>query len=443
MGTTADVAAMTRAGDLRALRSVLLGLDLPHLVDELERLDPDARAMAYRVLPKAMSVRVFELLSPGLRGELLAGLRSHDVARLVGDLDPDDRASLLDELPASVARGLLEGLEPDERGMTLTVLGYPPESVGRRMTPEVLALPSGLTVGQALTMVRHGEPQAETVYMLPVVGPGRVLVGVVSLRRLFVSDPGAMVDHLMSAPVTVTVTDDQEVAARTIREHGMVAVPVVDAEARLLGILTVDDAMRILQVEESEDTARAGGTQPLGRPYLSTSVWRLVRSRVVWLLILILAAALTVNVLDYFEDTLAEVVTLALFVPLLIGTGGNVGAQAASTVIRALALEEVRVGDLGRVLLREITVGLVLGVALAVLAFGPAVWLVGPQIALVLCLSLGVVCAVAAGAGGLIPVVARWAGIDPAVVSAPFISAFVDATGLVIYFLIAGAVLGL
>jgi magnesium transporter len=438
-----DLAVLVREEDLRAVRARLVELDLPVVVDELERLDARSRAVAYRLLPKSLSVRVFELLAPELQTEIFAQLRSHDVARLVAELDPDDRASLLDELPTSVARGLLKDLDPDERRMTLTVLGYPPESVGRRMTPEVLALPAGITVARALQRVRAGAERAETVYMLPVVGPGRVVLGVVSLRRLLVTDPDTVVDTVMSPAITVAATADQEVAARSVRDHGALAVPVVDAEQRLLGVLTVDDAMRILELEESEDIARSGGTAPIGRPYLATSVWRLVRARVLWLLVLILAAALTVNVLDYFEDTLAQVVALALFVPLLIGTGGNVGAQAASTVIRALALEEVRVRDIGRVLARELSVGLLLGCALSLLAFGPAAWLAGPDIAVVLSLSLTAVCTLAAAAGGFIPIAARRLGVDPAVISAPFITTFVDATGLVVYFLVAGAVLGL
>ncbi|KUG52460.1 magnesium transporter [Serinicoccus chungangensis] len=438
-----DLAALVRQEDLRAVRERLLELDLPVLLDELERLDARARAVAYRMLPRAASVRVFELLAPALQSELLTQLRSQDVGLLVAELDPDDRASLLDELPTSVARELLTGLEPDERRMTLAVLGYPPESVGRRMTPEVLSLPLGITVADALVQVREGADAAETIYMLPVVDPGRVVVGVVSLRRLLVTDPETVVDAVMSAPITVTATLDQEVAARSVRDHGALAVPVVDAEDRLLGVLTVDDAMRILELEESEDVARSGGTVPTGRPYLSTSVWRLVRSRVAWLLILIVAAALTVNVLDYFEDTLARVVTLALFVPLLIGTGGNVGAQSATTVIRALALDEVRTRDVGRVLVREVAVGVLLGGALALLAFLPSAWLAGVDIAVVLAISLVAVCTLAAGAGGVIPIVARRLGVDPAVISAPFITTFVDATGLVVYFLVAGLVLGL
>ncbi|WP_298751929.1 magnesium transporter MgtE N-terminal domain-containing protein [uncultured Serinicoccus sp.] len=225
-----DLAALVREQDLRAVQERLLELDLPALLDELERLDARSRAVAYRVLPWPASVRIFELLAPALQSELLTQLRSQDVGRIVAELDPDDRVSLLDELPTSVARELLRDLEPEERRMTLTVLGYPPGSVGRRMTPEVLSLPAGTTVADALVRVREGADAAETIYMLPVVDPGRVVVGVVSLRRLLVTDPATSVDALMSAPISVAATQDQEVAARSVRDHGALAVPVVDAE---------------------------------------------------------------------------------------------------------------------------------------------------------------------------------------------------------------------
>ncbi|WP_051515375.1 magnesium transporter [Candidatus Blastococcus massiliensis] len=437
-----DLAELARAGDLRALQHALTDLDVPAAVDELGRTDARSRAIAFRALPKDRALAVFEDLDRSLQRELLESLREEATGELIAELDPDDRAGLLDELPATVAARLLSGLDPRERQMTTTLLGYPPESAGRRMTPEVVPVPAGATVAEALEVVRQAEPQAETIYTLPVVGEGRCVVGVVSLRRLFVSDPEVAVVDVMSQPVVVRTDDDQEVAARVVRDHGLVAVPVVDAENRLVGLFTVDDAMRVLEHEESEDIARAGGTELLDRPYLASSVPSLVRSRVIWLLVLIGAATLTVNVLDYFEDVLAEVVALALFVPLLIGTGGNTGAQAATTVIRAMAVGDVRFRDLPRVVGREMAVGLLLGTLLAVVGFGPATWLVGADIAFVLCLALVVVCTLATTAGALTPMLARRVGVDPAVVSAPFITTFVDATGLIVYFLIARAVLG-
>jgi len=438
-----DLASLVRAGDLRATRSALSALgDVPAIVDELERYDATTRAVAFRSLPKDVAVEVFEDFDPSLQSELITQLRE-DAGALVLALDPDDRAGALGELPASVARRLLAGLDPDERAKTTALLGYPLGSVGRRMTPNVIAVPTGLSVGAAMRFVHEREPGAETIYMLPVIDPTRRLLGVVSLRRLLVSDAATPVSELMREPIRVHAHDGQEQAARVVRDHGAVAVPVVDDEDRVLGVFTVDDAMRVLEQEESEDLARTGGAEPLRRPYLATSVLGLVRSRILWLLILVIAAMLTVNVLDYFEDTLAEVVSLALFVPFLIGTGGNAGAQAATTVVRAMAVGDARLRDLGRVVGKEVLTGLLLGIGLGGFGFGAASLIVGTSVAAVVALALIVVCTLATTVGSLIPMLARSAGIDPAVVSAPFISTFVDASGLLVYFIIAQIVLGL
>jgi len=362
---------------------------------------------------------------------------------LIEGLDPDDRAVLLEEVPAGVVNRLLTGMSPDERAMTTTLLGYPPQSAGRRMTPELVALSQPLTVGAAMEHVLEEGHDAETIYLMPVVGDGRYVVGVVSLRRLLVSDPTTPLTQVMSRPVMVQATDDQEHAAQVVRDNGMLAVPVVDAEDRLLGLFTVDDAMRVLEKEEDEDVAFSGATAPLRRPYLSVTVLRLMRVRVPWLLILLLAASLTVAVQDYFEETLDQVVALALFVPLLIGTGGNAGAQCATTVVRAMAVGDVRMRDLPRVVGREMTTGALVGIALAAVGFVPIGLFAGWDIAIVLGLALVATCVLATTAGSAIPMFARRVGVDPAVVSAPFITTVVDSTGLVIYFLIAQAVLGL
>jgi magnesium transporter len=438
-----DLAELAHAGDLRALRDALAVHDEGQIVEELERQDRLTRAVAFRALAKQQALGVFESLDPSLQTELLEGLREESTAALVAGLDPDDRAGLLDELPAKVAQRLLSGLDSAEREMTTTLLGYPPDSAGRRMTPEVLAVPEHATVGEALGRVRSRGESAETVYLLPVTGAGRSVVGVISLRRLLFTPDETPVRDVMSEAIVVQAAEDQETAARLVRERGLLALPVVDAEQQLLGVFTVDDAMRVLEAEESEDIARAGASEPLRRPYLTMSVPGLVRSRIAWLLVLIVAATLTVNVLDYFEDTLAEVVALALFVPLLIGTGGNAGAQAATTIVRAMAVGDVRFNDLPRVVGREVLTGLTLGSTLAVVGFLPAALLVSRDIAVVLCVALVVVCMLATFVGSVTPMLAKRLGVDPAVVSAPFITTFVDATGLIVYFLIARAVLGL
>lgn len=431
------------AEQLQELRRSFDHLSAGEIAEELGRNDTQTLALAYRVLPKPTALKVFEALDVTLRRELIDALRDEAVNALVEELDPDDRAELFDELPAGVATRLMRSLPAEEREMTASLLGYPAGSAGRRMTPEVAHVPADATAGEALDRVRQQAQDVETIYMVPVLAPGRQVVGVVSLRELLTADPGTPVTDLVSPPVAVSATQSAHSAARLIRENALVAAPVVDTERRLLGVLTVDDVMRLLEQQEDRTSARTGGSEPLRRPYLSAPVLALVRTRVAWLLVLLVAATLTVNVLAHFEDTLEEVVTLALFVPLLIGTGGNAGAQAVTTVVRAMATGDVRNGDLLAVVSREIRTGFVLGMVLALVGFVPAMLVTDASIALVLAITVVAICTLATMTGSLVPMVFHRLGVDPAVVSSPFITTFVDASGLLIYFLVAGAVLGL
>jgi magnesium transporter len=284
---------------------------------------------------------------------------------------------------------------------------------------------------------------AETIYALPVTDDRRRLVGALGLRDLVLADPDTSVSELMDPDVySARVDADQEEVARLILEADLLALPIVDSEDRLVGIVTVDDAMEVLEEEETEDVARSGGAEPLGRPYLATSIFQLARSRITWLLVFIGAGAITVQVLAAFQSTLAAVVTLAFFVPLVIGTAGNTGAQSATTITRAIAVGEVRLEDLAPVVGREVTTGMLLGATLALVASVPIGLLVEPSIALVVGLTLLVACTLASLIGSTLPLVAKRVGIDPAVMSVPLITALIDASGLVVYFLVANVVLG-
>lgn len=428
-------------GDLTTADTLAKGLTVAQTVDVLERLSGKQRAVLYRLLPKEQASEVFEELPPPLQKDLLNGLKDEEVAAVFADLDPDDRVALLDELPASVANRLLQGLAPQQRDLTADILGYPKKSIGRRMSPEVVGIAADVTAASALRDVQRILDYAETVYTLPVTDDNRVLIGVVSLRDLMKAPPQTPVAQIMRAADFVRATDSAEDAARLCADSKHLALPVVDNEVRLVGILTVDDALEILEEADSQDQARIGGAETLRQPYLTTSVASLVRSRVVWLLVLAIGAALTVRVLDVFEATLAEVVTLALFVPLLIGTGGNTGNQAATTVTRALALRDVSPRDIARVLAREFQVGLCLGLILGGVGFGLTSLIFDRSIGLVVGLTLLSVCTMAATVGGAMPLLAKAVRADPAVFSNPFITTFVDATGLVVYFLIAKAIL--
>ena len=435
---------LVAARDVNALNQWLATADPLEIAEELGRLPVNERAIPFRLLAKDRALEVFEALDPLHQQELLEGLREANVRQLVEDMDPDDRARLIDEMPAKIAKQLLAGLSPRERTLTATLLGYPENSAGRVMSPEVVNLKANQTVSDALARLRRVGGSAETIYALPVTDDARRLVGVLGLRDLVLADPNTQVGELMDRDVySARVDQDQEEVARLMQEADLLALPIVDTESRLVGIVTVDDAMRILEEEQTEDVARAGGAEPLEHPYLSTSILGLARSRVVWLMVLIVAATLTVNVLGAFEGTLQQVVALALFIPLVIGTGGNAGSQSATTVTRALAVGELRPGDVALVVLREARVGLLLGGMLAALAFVPTALFIGTPLATVVSLTLLSVCTLATLVGSLLPLLARRLGFDPAVMSAPLITTLVDASGLVVYFLIARTVLGI
>jgi magnesium transporter len=432
-----------RARDLPALATLLRRQDAAGIAGLLEREDAPDRAVLYRLLPRETALEVFELLDSGMRTELFTGLRHEDVARVFEELDPDDRAQLVDELPAGVAQKLLHELSPRERELTAPMLGYPRGSIGRFMSTEYVRLLPQLTAGDALTHVRHRGGGAETVYSLPVTDAERRVLGIAGLRDLVMAPADTPVADLMSDARTVRATDRAEAAARTVVDARLLAVPVVDGEGRLLGLLTVDDAARILEDAEDEDAARQGASEPLRRPYLTTPVLRIVRARVVWLLVLAVSALLTVQVLDIFEATLEQVVTLALFIPLLTGTAGNTGSQAATTVTRALAMGEVRKRDALLVAWREVRVGLILGSLLGILGFALGAIVFGVALGAVLGLTLVAICTLAATVGGLMPMLASAVRADPAVFSTPFISTFCDATSLIVYFAVATWILRL
>ncbi|MBD2763192.1 magnesium transporter [Kocuria sp. cx-116] len=429
--------------DLDRVSRSVDSLPVGRVVELLERLGVRDRALVYRMLSKNRASVVFERLDAPLQKELVVGLQDEDVARIFASLGPDDRARLIDELPAAVATRLLRDLPDDERELTSVVLGYPEGSIGRRMNPECVTTHPQLTAEESLRRIRSGIRRAETIYTIPVTDGSRMLVGVVGLRQLMSADPATTVAELMIEVDSAMATEPAEEAARRCADLRLLALPVADHEGRLVGILTVDDALDILENAESEDQARISGSEPLRRPYLSTPVRALVQARVVWLLVLAIGATLTVQVLEVFESTLEQMVVLSVFIPLLIGTGGNTGNQAATSITRALALGDVRPRDVLKVALRELRVGVCLGLLLGAAGLVIAGSIYGVSIGAVIGLTLAAICTLAATVGGLMPLAARAIKVDPAVFSNPFITTFVDAIGLVLYFFIARAILGL
>lgn len=411
---------------------------------ELDHLDSEPRSEIFSQLSPERAAEIFDYLEPAIQAQLLTAMDSVAAFALFEELEPDDRARLLEEFAPEQVTTFLDILSPQDRTATALLLEYPAESAGRIMSPNFLALRADMTVAEALTRVRHEGGDVETIYFLPIIDEAGHLLGSIELESLVMAEMSERIealDYLKSD--AFSVRDDQEAVARYIQSADSIAVAVVEEDNTLVGIVTVDDAMDIIQREETEDIARASAVEPLGKPYFAVSSLQLVKSRIVWLSMLALAATLTVNVLSAFEATLAQVVTLALFIPLLIGIGGNTGAQSATTIVRALAVDDVRSSDLVRVGLRESGVGLLLGSSLAVLAY-LIVWAVfDREIALVVALTLVGICTLAALVGSLMPIIARLIHVDPAVISAPFVTTIVDTSGLIVYFMIATVVLGL
>lgn len=410
------------------------------IAGELRRLPEADAAARFRLLPKDVATAVFDALDPWQQSRLIDGLRAPEVHALLTAMDPDDRVRLLDEMPAVVATRLLATLSGPERALTDLLLGYPARSAGRMMSPEYVELRPETTAAQALHAIRAHATARTSLHVLPVRGEHRRLEGVVALSELVRAAPDAPVSDLLRQDYpAVDARADQEDVARLMLEHDLVAVPVVDDEHRLIGIVTIDDAMDVLEQEQAEDLARSSGSEPLRAPYHAVSVVQLVRSRVVWLLFLVAAATLTVTVLGVFEGAIDQVVTLALFVPLLIGTGGNCGAQAATTMTRALAIGEVRPADALTTVLKEMRVGLLLGVLFAAIAFPAVTAIWNAPLGATVAITLLAICVWATTIGATLPLLSSRLGIDPAVVSAPLVTTLVDATGLLIYFGIAQA----
>jgi len=360
-------------------------------------------------------------------------------------MDPDDAADVVENLPDADVDEILVRMRAEDATQIRTLANYEPDTAGGLMTPEYVAVSREARASEAIAAIRRLVDQAETVSYVYVVDAERHLLGVLSLYRLMLSGADTPVVELM-APTTVRVqaTADQETAARLLTDRNLLAIPVVDDEDHLLGIITEDDVADVIEAEATEDIERLGGSQPLIVPYRVASVPLLFRKRIGWLLLLFVAEAYTGTVLRDFQDELAAVVSLSFFIPLLIGTGGNVGSQTVTLIVRAMALGEVSLRDVGWIVFKEVRVGLLLGAVMAVVAFGRAAILgVGVDVGLVVSITILAICLWSATVAAVLPLLLRRLRVDPAVVSAPLITTLVDGTGLIIYFEIARFVLRL
>ncbi len=433
-------------GNLQEAKQMLVPVQPVDIAEAIEGLPEAMQAIAFRLLSKAEAIEVYEYLDSGVQQSLIEEFKRQEVLDIVDKMSPDDRARLFDELPAKVVRRLVEQLTPGERQSTALLLGYEADTAGRIMTPEYISLTETLTVGETLERIRSLARVTETIYYLYVTDGARSLTGILSLRDLVTAQPEQTLGELTTRDVVYVYTDtDQEEVARLIQRYDFLAVPVVDREQRLVGIVTVDDVIDIMEKETTKDIyALGGGVQSGGDNYFQTNLLTVARKRVVWLFVLLLTNTVTGTIIRSQEAILQQVVTLAAFIPLLTGTGGNVGAQSSTVVIRGLNTDEIR--DLGvfQVVLREVMAGALLGAILGGVATGWAYWLQGNlAVAFSVGVSLVAIAVLASIAGSALPFLFRSFGLDPALMSAPFITTAVDVLGVLIYFNIAKFVLGL
>ena len=440
---------------LEQLRAALEGDDIRRAVAIVEELRPSDQAelvseledsdqiILLTQLDPADSADILEKMEDEEAAELVATLPTDTVIRIMDEMEPDEAADLLGDMSPEQATAVLEGLEEPEEVRPLLL--HADDTVGGLMTSEFLALRPRMTAAEALAAIRGWKPETESIYYLFVVDRLGKLVGVVSLRQLIVADPDAPVDQLMDREVIHAHAGvDQEECARLMARYDLLALPVVDDDDVLLGVVTIDDVVDVLEDEASEDIQRLGGAQPLERSYLETGVLALTSKRIGWLLILFLTATLTGSVMRLFEAEMKAVVALAIFIPLLIGTGGNAGSQTTAIIIRSLAVGDVGLGDALHVWWHEVQVGVLLGLGMATVAFVRAItWEPNASIALAVSASIVGIVLWATTVGSLLPLVAARLRIDPTVVSGPVMSTLVDATGLFIYFSIARLVLRL
>ncbi|YAF94756.1 MAG: magnesium transporter [Nodularia sp. CChRGM 3473] len=437
---------LLEAGDLQGAKAILVPVQPADIAEAIEGLPEAMHALAFRLLSKAEAIEVYEYLDYSVQEHLIEELRSQDVRDIVDRMSPDDRARLFDELPAKVVNRLLEQLSPAERQATAQLLGYEADTAGRIMTPELIYLKENFTVSQALERIRSLANASEMIYYLYVTDAARRLTGIVSLRELVISQPEQTIGDIMTRDVVFIHTDtDQEEVARLIQRYDFLAVPVVDREQRLVGIVTVDDVIDILQRETTEDIyALGGGVQSDGDNYFQMSLLQVARKRVVWLFVLLITNTVTGTIIKSQEDILTRVVVLTAFIPLLTGTGGNVGAQSSTVVIRGMNTDEIRSLGTLQVIGREAIAGAFLGIMLGSIATIWAFFLQGNlQVAIAVGTSLVAISILASVSGSALPFLFRFLRLDPALMSAPFITTAVDVLGVLIYFNLARVILRL
>ncbi len=422
--------------------------DLAELIQDLPEIE---QTVVFRILPPDLGAGAFEYLDLEVQKSLLKSLGRGEVADILDNMSPDDRTALLEELPGPTVKQLLSLLSPDERSVARTLLGYPKDSVGRHMTPDYIAVKADWTIAEVLDYIRRHGQDIESLNMIYVTDARGFLIDDIRIREVLLSPLENKVEDIIDRTfINLYAMDDRQKAVELFEKYDRVAIPVTDSKGYLIGIVTVDDVIDIMEEEHTEDIHKFGGVEALEYPYHSTSLWKMIRHRVGWLVILFLGEMLTATAMGFFENQIAKAVVLALFVPLIISSGGNSGSQAATLIIRAITLGEVTLRDWWFVMRRELLSGLVLGLTLGLIGFMRiSIWslftdIYGPHwlmVAITVSFSLVGVVMFGTLTGSMLPFILRGFGFDPAASSAPLVATLVDVSGLVIYFSVAAFIL--
>ncbi len=446
-----NVKQVIRSGDLVTLDAVLKSRTPNDLADLMTDLLPSEQLIVFRRLPRNVAVHTFQYLLPSVQERLLKAISPEEAAEILNAMSPDDRTMLLEKLPDPASQEVLQLLTPDERAVAVSLLEYPQDSVGRLMTPDYVSVREHWSVQQVLDYIRTHGHDSETLNHVYVVDEKRTLIDDIRMRQFLLSGLTDRVSDLMDHQfVALRATDSQEAAVAVFRREDRTALPVIDEQGKLVGIVTIDDVLDVAEEQATADIQKIGGMEALDEPYMEISLLRMVRKRAGWLVLLFLGETLTATAMGFFEKEIERAVVLALFIPLIISSGGNSGSQASTLVIRSLALSEVALRDWWKVMRREILSGLALGSVLGSIGFlRITLWsafsdVYGPHwlgVALTVALALIGVVLWGTLAGSMLPFALRRLGFDPATSSAPFVATLVDVTGLIIYFSIAAVIL--
>jgi len=446
-----EIKSLIEERKLSELKEILSDWTPTDIAEVLKDLSENEQAIIFRLLPHDLAADTFEYLDFDMQVELLKAMGKSEVASILNEMSPDDRTALFEELPSSASKQLITLLTADERKIAQTLLNYPEDSVGRLMTPDYIAVNPEWSMHETLNHIRENGKDSETLNIIYVIDQKGKLIDDLRIRDIILAPLDKKVIDLMDENfVALNVYDDQEKAVGIFKKYDRIALPAVDSFGVLIGIVTIDDVFDVAEEEATEDIHKLAGMEALGEPYLSISFLQMVKKRAGWLVLLFIGEMLTATAMGFFEKEINRAVVLALFIPLIISSGGNSGSQASTLVIRAMALGEVRLKDWWRVMRREIMSGLSLGIVLGIVGFlRISVWsafsdIYGPHwiliAATVLCSLIGVVLW-GTLSGSMLPFVLKKLGADPATSSAPFVATIVDVTGIVIYFIVAITIL--